>query len=188
MKIGSLDVPYSKYLQKKEQRKTYEKNLTSNINTRTNTKPDNSELAAIADNDFNDFNEPTRISTSNDDIFTVPSLFVKSSSQIRLSLPAVARVSRRYNLSERCIAQVASVLEDVGFLTKDDKTMIIDKNKVARERKKLEMELQIESSQKAQNLRGLYFDGRKDSSCTQILISDTKFSRTLVKEEHISLV
>jgi len=54
----------------------------------------------------------------------------------------------------------SAVLEDVGFLTKDDKTMI-DKNKVAREREKLEMELQMESSQK--NLRGLYFDGRKDS-------------------------
>jgi len=50
------------------------------------------------------------------------------------------------------------------------------------------MELQMVSSQKAQNLRRLYFDGQKDNSCTQISISDTKFSRTLVKEKHISLV
>jgi len=79
----------------------------------------------------------------------------------------------------------SAVLEDVGFLTKDDKTMI-DKNEVAREREKLEMELQMESSQK--NLRGLYFDGRKDSLYTQIPISDKKFLQTLVKEEHVSPV
>jgi len=64
--------------------------LTSNINIRTNTKPDNSELEA--DNDFNDTN--SYISTSNDDIFTVSSLFVGSPSQMRLSLTAAASVPK----------------------------------------------------------------------------------------------
>ena len=53
--------------------------------------------------------------------------------QNRKKWPNLARICERYQLSDRAAAAVAnSVLVDVGLVTEDDKTRIIDRSKLRR--------------------------------------------------------
>lgn len=166
MGIGKVDIQYSKNLLKREQRNTYENSLLTTSNTCTITKSDTEEAMEDQNNDSDDCTD----NAENYQLFDLPSVPIPSTSfQMRQSLPTVARVSRRYNLSVRCTAEFATaVLEDMDLITKQNKSKIIDKSKISRERQKLEIELQKEASCKTQNFRGLYFDGRKDNICFQI--------------------
>ena len=54
---------------------------------------------------------------------------------MRLRLEHVARENDRYGLSDRATATICTaLLSDIGLVTDMDQTMIIDKNKVRRER------------------------------------------------------
>ena len=58
-----------------------------------------------------------------------------NSSQNRKTWPNLARIREHYQLSDRAAAAVANgVLIDVGFVTQGDKTCIIDRTKLQRER------------------------------------------------------
>jgi len=51
--------------------------------------------------------------------------------------PNLAMMSERYQLSDRASAAVANAaLKDAGLITDSDKTYVIDKNKLRREREK----------------------------------------------------
>jgi len=76
------------------------------------------------------------------------------------------------------------VLQDVGLVNKRDRSMVIDKNKVRRERVKIRKRLQ-DNIQK--EISGLYFDGRKDKTRVQ-LKKGTKYYARTISEEHITLV
>jgi len=98
----------------------------------------------------------------------------------------LARTCDRYAVSDRAAAAIASaVLEDVGLITNEDKTSVIDRNKLRRERLKKRRKLQHE--QTLDVLRGLYFDGRKDKTLEQFK-QGTKYHRKTIVEEHLSLV
>lgn len=98
----------------------------------------------------------------------------------------MARTCDRYAVSDRAAAVIASsVLEDVGLITNEDKTSVIDRNKLRRERLKKRKKLQHE--QTLDVLRGLYFDGRKDKTLEQFK-QGTKYHRKTIVEEHLSLV
>jgi len=57
--------------------------------------------------------------------------------QNRMEWPTLAMMSERYQLSDRASAAVANaVLKDAGLVTDLDKTYVIDKNKLRREREK----------------------------------------------------
>jgi len=114
-------------------------------------------------------------------IGTVPG----SSSKMRLSLPTVARECDRHGVSDRCAASIISaVLQDVGIINEQDSSMVVDKNKVRRERVKARRQL---SSKRDSAFRGLYFDGRKDRTLTQVK-TGKKYYRRTVSEEHIVIV
>lgn len=52
-------------------------------------------------------------------------------------LPTLARACDRHGVSDRCAAALASaVLQDFGVITPTDKSKVIDKNRIRRERKK----------------------------------------------------
>lgn len=115
-----------------------------------------------------------------------PSPVVFENTRNNISLEAVATICDRYAISLRSAAAVTSaVLQDVGIIKSENRSQIIDKNKIHRalskSRKKIDFHLeQVE-------LFGLYFDGRKDKT----LINEKengRYHRKTILEEHISII
>ncbi|GBO17599.1 hypothetical protein AVEN_10158-1, partial [Araneus ventricosus] len=65
--------------------------------------------------------------------------FVAKSSQMRLGLPSNPVVGDRFGVSDRAVAVIASsVLHDVGLITSNNSDLVVDENKLRREKLKLE--------------------------------------------------
>lgn len=117
---------------------------------------------------------------------TVYSAIGQISMQMRSPLSNLARECDRHGVSDRCAAALATaVLQDVGLVTGNDCAMVIDRSKVRRERKRKRKELQSTSLKK--RLCGIYFDGRKDKTRTQVKRGKKSYPKIVVKE-HITLV
>ncbi|GBM73787.1 hypothetical protein AVEN_122013-1 [Araneus ventricosus] len=66
-----------------------------------------------------------------------------------------------------CIRSIASsVLHDVGLITSNNSDLVVDENKLRREKAKVKKDLKFQALSEAQALplKGLHFDGRKDST------------------------
>ena len=107
---------------------------------------------------------------------------------MRLRLEHVAREADRYGLSDRATATICTALLcDIGLVTDTDQTMMIDKNKIRRERNVFRNKL-IDDSQPNdtdQPNTAIYFDGTKDQ--TLVHLEDKKGFKH-IKEEHYALV
>ena len=69
-----------------------------------------------------------------------------TSSQMLMKLTNTPLISQRFGVSLQITAAIASsVLHDVGLVTKLDTSLVIDKNKIARERYKIMQEFKTES-------------------------------------------
>nr|CAD7445688.1 unnamed protein product [Timema bartmani] len=96
-----------------------------------------------------------------DDGEFVPS--VKSPWQLRIKLKSTALTSDRYGVADRAtVASASSLLQDIGVVSNSDYTHIVDKNKLRREKECNRTELQVEATN--EELKGIYFDGRKDKT------------------------
>ncbi|GBN86837.1 hypothetical protein AVEN_200737-1 [Araneus ventricosus] len=61
--------------------------------------------------------------------------FVSKSSQMRLGLPSTAVVGDRFGVSDRAVAAiVSSVLHHVGLITSNNSDLVVDNNKLRREK------------------------------------------------------
>src|SRR6218665_2907573 len=77
---------------------------------------------------------------------------------MRLPLPTVACECDRHGESDRCDASIISaVLQDVGIINEHDSSMMVDKNKVRRERVKARWQLSCMLSDERPNNRDLAF-------------------------------
>src|SRR6218665_2216553 len=76
-----------------------------------------------------------------------------------------------------------SVLHDLGLVSPIDRSKVIDRRKIRRERRKNRKELQLNFDQfDHYGIEGIFFDGRKDQTLTQVLGVDNKYHRkTLTK-------
>ncbi|GBN50348.1 hypothetical protein AVEN_127575-1 [Araneus ventricosus] len=89
--------------------------------------------------------------------------FLAKSSQMRLGLPSTAVFGDRFGVSDRAVVAIASsVLHDVGLTTSYNSDLVVNENKLRREKAKIRF--QASSKPLALPLKGLYFDGRKDST------------------------
>lgn len=88
----------------------------------------------------------------------------------------------RYNLSDEAVAAICTgLLTDMGIVTKNDRSQVIDRMKVHRARVNARtMEL---SQQELTNINAIFFDGRKDR--TKVYANGR---HSTISEEHISLV
>ena len=77
---------------------------------------------------------------------------------------------------------------DVGLVTEDDKTRIIDRSKLRRERERCLNEIRSEEQQNFGLVNAVYLDGRKDA--TQIVAQgpNEKHYRSVQLEEHYTVV
>ncbi|GBN94938.1 hypothetical protein AVEN_130743-1 [Araneus ventricosus] len=95
---------------------------------------------------------------------------------MRLGLPSTAAVGDRFGVSDRAVAAIASsVLHDVGLITSNNSDLMVDENKLRREKTKVRKDLKFQALSEAQELplKGLYFDGRKDFTLVEERV-DTK--------------
>ncbi|GBN74036.1 hypothetical protein AVEN_18036-1 [Araneus ventricosus] len=109
---------------------------------------------------------------------------------MRLGLPSTAVVCDRFVVSDRSVAAIASsVLHDVGLITSNNSDFVVDENKLRMEKAKVRKDLKFQALSEAQALplKGLYFDGRKDSTLIEER-GDTKRYMRKAKEERLCLV
>ena len=109
--------------------------------------------------------------------------------QNRKKWPKLARICERYQLSDRAAAAVAnSVLVDVGLVTEDDKTRIIDRSKLRRERERCRNEIRSEEQEIFELVNAVYLDGRKDATQIVAQCPNKKHYRSVQLEEHYTVV
>ena len=181
MAIGDLDKQKTKELQKRQVRNEkeelrLEKHLkNSSFTCKIDYDSYQEEEFGISDTDSNDFDPDVPSSSIN----------VNRPKQMRIPLQNFARECDRHGVSDRSAAKLASaVLQDLGVINEEDKSKVIDRNKVQRERVKSRRSA---NDSKIRELTGLYFDGRKDMTRKQEK-KGHKFHSSIVKEEHITLV
>ena len=195
MIIGNVDHIASRKLQKKYKRKVQEADRISKYlktdDCKTKTTAENVS-ASNTDNETNksdqeDVEEIDETEPVNEASFVPKSKSPSPKSpQQRQTFPTFARACDRYAISDRSAAASASaVLHDIGLISKDDSSKVIDRSKVRREREKKRIVLR--SNVMSSVLQGLYFDGRKDKTLTQSK-NDNKCYRKVKMEEHITLV
>lgn len=110
----------------------------------------------------------------------------KEKSQMRTVLSTLARECDRTSISDRSAAKISTaVLTDMGIISKEEKSSVIDRHKIRRERKKLRTSLQKVES--VPSLQSVYFDGRKDKTLKNEKIGRKFYKRSIV-EEHIVLI
>lgn len=108
-------------------------------------------------------------------------------SQVRIPLPNLAKEADRYGISDRAAASLATaVLIDVGFITKENQSFVIDKNKVHRERLNLRKGLQRDMHQSPKAIASIYFDGRQDTTLVKVNRNGKWYGDTTV--DHYVLV
>ena len=94
----------------------------------------------------------------------------------------------RYQLSDRAGAAIAtSTLQDMGIVTNEDKSLVIDPSKLRRERERCRKKI----CQEVFNFKyvsGLYFDGRKDATQVMLEGPNKKMYRSTQLEEHYVLI
>ena len=118
-----------------------------------------------------------------DKLDTYNSVLGQISTQMRSPLSNLARECDQHGVSERCAEALASaVMQDVGLVKGNDCSMVIDRSNVRRERKRKRKELQSSSVKK--RLCGIYFDGRKDKTRTQVKRGKKSYPKIVV-EKHI---
>ncbi|GBM44646.1 hypothetical protein AVEN_214180-1 [Araneus ventricosus] len=106
---------------------------------------------------------------------------------MRLGLLSTAVVGDRFGVSDRAVAAIAlSVLHDVGHITSNNSDLVVDENKLRREKAKVRKDLKFQALSEAQAspLKGLYFDGRKDSTLIEERV-DIKRYTIKAKEERL---
>ncbi|GBM34933.1 hypothetical protein AVEN_41475-1 [Araneus ventricosus] len=98
---------------------------------------------------------------------------------MRLGIPSTA-VGDRFGVSDRAVAAVASSFpHDVGLITSKNSDLVVDKNKLRREKAKVRKDLKCQALSEAQALplKGLYFDGRKDSTLIEERVDTKRYMR-----------
>lgn len=101
----------------------------------------------------------------------------------RLEFPTVSSVLDRFKLSNMIGAAISSAtLVDVGLITKNDMSNVVDTCKMKRAREKYR---KILTNSPLEKFEGLYFDGKKDKT---LVLSEDRSKRMIIKEEHVSLL
>lgn len=185
MAIGNIDAKVSKILLKKLERKTKEEERKKRHLLQETETDNQSEVSSSSSKNSDiidkEYSHQTNSKSSIEE--SCP-----STSQMRLKLPSLAQACDRTGVSDRSAAIIVNAaLTDMGILTKEDPSKIVDRSKIRRERTKARSDLKRKDNETSFPLYGLYFDGRKDQTIIQVK-DENRFSRKTITEEHIVLV
>lgn len=99
-------------------------------------------------------------------------------------LSAIAKTLDRFGVSDRAGAAIVSAtLQNVGLISEDNLSNVVDRNKIRRARQKQRTDLTEAPLTFEGDNFGLYFDGRKDKTLTM-----EESRRKTIVQEHISLL
>ena len=105
----------------------------------------------------------------------------------KVSVEAVAVMSDKTGVSDRVAATLASaVLEGSGLVNTDDLSLVVDRSRIRRARKRTRMEKTKQQNQE-EPIESVYFDGRKDTTKVSEIIESKQYVK-LAQEEHVTLV
>ena len=96
-------------------------------------------------------------------------------------IPNIAIAADRYGVSNRDTA----ALIDFGLITPEERSLVTDKNKVARAREKYLRQLQMEERMETNDIFGIYFDGRHDSTLSKVEIKGKWHPKTIMEEHYV---
>jgi len=106
---------------------------------------------------------------------------------MQVNMPNLAKACDRYGISDRAAVTVATVtLYDIGIVTPQDSSKVIDRSKIKHVRSQVTESLQAHCEDNAS--LGLYFDGRKDKMVENAFEEDGKYHRRIVTKKHIFVV
>ena len=109
--------------------------------------------------------------------------------QNRMIWSNLARMSERFQISDRAAAAIAnSAMQDLGLITDDDKTYVIDCSKLRRERERCRAEIRKKEQENFKLVNAIYFDGRKDATQATMQGPNDKFYRSVQLEDHYTMV
>ena len=109
--------------------------------------------------------------------------------QNRMIWSNLARMSERFQISDRAAAAISnSVMQDLGLITDDDKTYVIDRSKLRRERERCRPEIRKKEQENFKLVNAIYFDGRKDATQVTMQGPNDKFYRSVQLEDHYTMV
>ena len=150
--------------------------------------------------EFMDFeqSEHYEVSTNNDEDFLPETASLPSSSessnQNRLNLPCFIAEVDRYQISDRAAAALATgLLKDLGKISDTDKSLVLDRYKVRRDRKSRQKERKKKKKEESSGgIKCIGFDGKKDKN-TKVLEEVEINGNIMMKqasksEEHIVFV
>lgn len=180
-KIGVIDVKETKKIAKKQLRKLTGRKRS---NIQLTSQPSSSKSVEM------EFSSSDEVDDEMDENYeeSEPETGIKPPWQMRIKLKSTALSCDRFGVSDRAAAAIASsVLKDVGIVTNDDHSHVIDKSKIRREKIAERRELQNQSIEGRNPVQGLYFDGRKDKTLVNEIVNQKHFRRT-IKEEHYSII
>ena len=101
----------------------------------------------------------------------------------------LARMSERFQISDRAAAAIAnSVMQDLNLITDDDKTYVIDRSKLRRERERCRAEIRKKEQENFKLVNAIYFDGRKDATQVTMQGPNDKFYRSVQLEDYYTMV
>jgi len=186
MVISGVDKKETARLMKRQQRQI-EESIRAAKKSCCTQKTDSVSANCDEDSVRESSSEPypiTKASPANTSSTNIPS--TSTGNRNTLPLPTVAKICDRYGLSMRSTAAVASaILADVGLVSTEDLTLVIDKNKIHRAVSKT----RTEASKGIGDIvvKSIYFDGRKDKTLINEKIGD-RYHRKEVLEEHISIL
>jgi hypothetical protein len=177
MMIGTIDRNTTKKnennIDRKLKREIYEKNM---VTPDTNKPITSSNVKNVSQTE----NQVSQNSTPQ--ILSNTTVINSTSTKV---FPVVARTLDRYGVSDRVGAAIVSAtLQDIGLITQNDTSNVVDRSKIRRARsKKRTTVIEASSLNIEEGLLGLFYDGRKDKT---LFYDDNR--RRVLNEEHISLV
>lgn len=185
MKIGGVDKILTKQIQKREERKLGLKRISDEKEPIPSTSGIQN-ITKLPQMGMDTSDNATQ--SSSDDEYKCPVLvkhrkiLTPKFQQMRCNLTQTAKMADLTGTSNRAVAKIVNaVLEDFNLISKDDQSNVIDKSKIRRELSKNRKHLQ--QQQKSKDIKGLYFDGRKDQT---ICIKNSK--KLTQQEEHITIL
>lgn len=186
MFIGGVDVVATTSLQRRLKRKNDNKERLSTYRPGEAEKLRLHMLDASKTYSSEDDNDDSEKHLSDSDFLPTTSA---EAGQMRIPLQNLAKEADRYGISDRATASLATaVLIDFGIITKDDQSLVIDKNKVRRERIKLRKTLHKDVRQTSESITAIYFDGRKDKTLSKVMRDNKWLSDVTIEEHYVLLV
>ena len=109
--------------------------------------------------------------------------------QNRMDWPNLARMCERFQISDRAVAAIAnSVMQDLGLITDDDKTYVIDRSKLRRELERCRAVIREKKQENFKLVNAIYFDGRKDATQVTMQGPNDRFYRSVQLEDHYTMI